>query len=70
VDDERIQAFTSLGAAGITDRLCDYFLPVKITPAYRRTVHDYLHAAAPGDFEAQTRRAAITILQTPEYQLC
>jgi hypothetical protein len=70
VDEERIQAFTSLGAAGITDRLCDYFLPVKITAPYRRTVLDYLKAAPPGDFESQTRRAAITILQTPEYQLC
>ena len=70
VDEERIQAFTSLGAAGITDRLCDYFLPVKITAAYRQTVLDYLRSAPPGDFEAQTRRAAITILQTPEYQLC
>ncbi len=70
VDEERIQAFTSLGPAGITDRLCDYFLPVKITADYRRTVLDYLQSAPPGDFEAQTRRAAITILQSPEYQLC
>jgi uncharacterized protein (DUF1800 family) len=70
VDEERIRAFTSLGAAGIADRLCDYFLPVKITDDYRRTVRDYLEKSHASDFELRTRRAAITILQSPEYQLC
>ncbi len=70
VDDERIRAFTSLGPQGITDRLCDYFLPVRVTSSYRSTLVNYLEKGLDDDFEAQARRATITVLQSPEYQLC
>ena len=71
VDEERIQAFTVLGAQGIADRLCDYFLPGRVDEGYRSALADYL-AAAPdaAAFEDRARRAAITVLQSPEYQLC
>ena len=71
VDDERIQAFVTLGARGIADRLCDYFLPGRVDDAYRAALVDYLSAAPDAAaFEDRARRAAITVLQSPEYQLC
>lgn len=71
VDEERIRAFTVLGPQGIADRLCDYFLPGRVDDGYRSALVDYL-AAAPDDaaFEDRARRATITVLQSPEYQLC
>ncbi len=70
VDEERIQAFTALGPQGIADRLCDFFLPVRVTPDYRATLVNYLAKGESDDFEAQARRATIAVLQSPEYQLC
>lgn len=70
VDEERIRAFTALGPQGITDRLCDFFLPVRVTPEYRATLVEYLEKDLAGDFEAQARQATIAVLQSPEYQLC
>lgn len=70
VDEERIRAFTALGPQGITDRLCDYFLPTRVTDFYRDTLVDYLEKGLADDFEAQARRATIAVLQSPEYQLC
>ncbi len=70
VDEERIRAFTSLGPEGIADRLCDYFLPGSVSPAYRATLIEYLARGMNDDFEAQARRATIAVLQSPEYQLC
>jgi hypothetical protein len=70
VDEERIRSFTSLGPQGIADRLCDYFLPVRVTNSYRATLVNYLEKGLEDDFEAQARRATIAILQSPEYQLC
>jgi len=71
VDEERIRSFTVLGPQGIADRLCDYFLPVRVTPAYRSTLVQYLeNERDDDDFEAQARRATIAVLQSPEYQLC
>jgi uncharacterized protein (DUF1800 family) len=70
VDEERLRAFTALGPQGIADRLCDYFLPVRVTNAYRSTLINYLDKGREDDFEAQARRATIAVLQSPEYQLC
>lgn len=71
VDEERIRAFTALGPQGIADRLCDFFLPGRVDDGYRAALVAYL-MAAPDDaaFEDRARRAAITVLQSPEYQLC
>jgi Uncharacterized protein conserved in bacteria len=71
VDEERIRAFTALGPRGIADRLCDYFLPGRVDDGYRSALVDYL-SSAPDDavFEDRARRATITVLQSPEYQLC
>ncbi|MBC8011715.1 MAG: DUF1800 domain-containing protein, partial [Burkholderiales bacterium] len=70
VDEERIRAFTALGPQGITDRLCDFFLPVRVTPEYRATLVGYLEKGLADDFETQARLATIAVLQSPEYQLC
>ncbi|MCX6936427.1 MAG: DUF1800 family protein [Verrucomicrobia bacterium] len=70
VDDERIRTFASLGAPGIAERLCDFFLPVRVTPEYRATLTQFLTASSPAEAEAKARRATIAILQSPEYQLC
>jgi uncharacterized protein (DUF1800 family) len=70
VDEERIRAFTALGPDGIADRLCDYFLPVRVSAAYRAALVDYLAAGPDDEFETRARQAAIAVLQSPEYQLC
>ncbi len=70
VDEERLRAFTALGPEGIADRLCDYFLPVRVSPDYRSALVDYLAKAASLDFADQARRATVAVLQSPEYQLC
>jgi uncharacterized protein (DUF1800 family) len=71
VDSERIRAFTVLGPAGVADRLCDYFLPGRVDAGYRDAIADYLKASEDeDDFSGRTRRAAIAVLQSPEYQLC
>lgn len=70
VDEERIQTFTSLGAQGIADRLCDYFLPYPVTPDYRAALVGYLEKSPAADFAEQARRATVAVLQSPEYQLC
>ena len=71
VDDERIQAFVTLGPRGIADRLCDYFLPGRVDDGYRSALVDYLSAASDeAAFEDRARRTAIAVLQSPEYQLC
>jgi uncharacterized protein (DUF1800 family) len=71
VDEERIRAFTALGPQGVADRLCDYFLPGRVDDGYRSALVGYLDAATGASaFEDRARRAAITVLQSPEYQLC
>ncbi len=70
VDDERIRDLASLGANGVADRLCDFFLPLAVPPAYRATVVDYLETGTSEELEERVRRATIALLQSPEYQLC
>ena len=70
VDEERIRAFTALGPQGIADRLCDFFLPVRVSEDYRSTLVAYLAKGQSDDFAEQARRATIAVLQSPEYQLC
>lgn len=70
VDDDRIRDLASLGPRGVADRLCDFFLPVAVTPAYRATVVDSIEAAPRAEHEERVRRATIAVLQSPEYQLC
>jgi len=70
VDDERIRDLASLGARGVADRLCDFFLPVAVTPAYRAALVEHLETGPRPEFEERVRRATIALLQSPEYQLC
>lgn len=71
VDEERIQAFTALGPQGIADRLCDFFLPGRVDDGYREAIVEYLNGTRDAAvFEDRARRAAIAVLQSPEYQLC
>lgn len=70
VDEERIRAFTALGAEGIADRLCDYFLPVRAPDDYRAALVEHLRSGPALDFEDRARAATVAVLQSPEYQLC
>lgn len=71
VDDERIRAFTSLGAQGIAGRLCDFFLPGRVDEGYRAALVAHLESAPDAaEFENRARGATIAVLQSPEYQLC
>ncbi len=69
VDEQRITGFATLGPAAIADRLCNFFLPGKVDQAYRDALITFL-SADPNDLEDRARRAAIAVLQSPEYQLC
>ncbi len=70
VDNERITSFTSLGATGMAERLCDYFLPVRVTPEYRSALTQFLGENRSNEAEVKARSATIAVLQSPEYQLC
>lgn len=69
VDEQRISGFATLGPDGIAERLCTYFLPGRVDAAYRDSLATFLRQS-PADLEDRARRAAIAVLQSPEYQLC
>ncbi|MET0262354.1 MAG: DUF1800 domain-containing protein [Rariglobus sp.] len=72
VSEERLE--TMLGkmtSDQITARFLDYFLPVKVSSVYRSNVQSFI-AEETNETKrlSRLRSAAITILQSPEYQLC
>lgn len=72
VEEDRLAKMTeSMNTDQITARFLDYFLPVRVSAAYRENVRAFLAAANEKDkLPARVRNAAVTILQSPEYQLC
>ena len=71
VTDERLGAMlTSLTPAQITDRFVDYFLPIKVDAFFRSSILAFLSDPAAKDRLVRLRNTAVTLLQSPEYQLC
>ncbi|HTJ78597.1 MAG TPA: DUF1800 domain-containing protein [Rariglobus sp.] len=71
VTDERLDAMlASMTPEQITARFVDYFLPIKVDSFFRSNVLAFLSDPAAKDRLARLRSTAITLLQSPEYQLC
>ena len=72
VDDLRLQAFADAAPAEAVARLQDEFLPLSLEPGLASALEAYL-AASGNDTGARlqrVRRAAITVFESPVYQLC
>lgn len=63
---------TGLDAGAAASRLIADFLAVPTSPEFHGDVQQFLAAAGadPVQRQRRTRRAAVTLLQSPEYQLC
>jgi len=72
VTEERLEKMLqSMTSDQITARFVDYFLPVKVSETYRANVRSFLTGETDGAKRlARLRNTAITLLQSPEYQLC
>ncbi|HVW19765.1 MAG TPA: DUF1800 domain-containing protein [Opitutaceae bacterium] len=67
----RLDPFLAESPAEAARRMQSEFLAAPPEPALQQGLADYLAAAAPGpDRFRRVRRAAITLLETPAYQLC
>lgn len=72
VDADSLRAYLALDPDQLTSHFADYLLPVSPDSAYRAALRDFLAADA-ADRRARTdrvRNATVTLLQSPEYQLC
>jgi uncharacterized protein (DUF1800 family) len=73
VEPESLRDYAALEPAQAADRFIDYLLPVKPDASVRDALRDFLAAddAATRRTRAdRVRNAAVTLLQSPEYQLC
>src|SRR5258708_3880113 len=70
VSNERFQPLANLSPEDIVNRFVDYFLPVKVDSTYRQAIHDFIAGGDPTKRLNRVRNAAITLLQSPEYELC
>ena len=71
VDAARLKEFAGATPDAIATRFLETFLPGTQDPNYRREVTDFLKGdGLPSQQFARTRATAITLLQSPEYQLC
>jgi len=72
VTDERLDAMlASSTPAQITDHFVDYFLTVRVDDGFRGSVLAFLSdPTAAANRRARLRSTAVTLLQSPEYQLC
>ncbi|HZP60623.1 MAG TPA: DUF1800 domain-containing protein [Opitutaceae bacterium] len=72
VTNDRLEAtFGKFDAAQLTDRLCDYFLPVTVDAGFRDDVKAFLTGDGSDQHRlARIRSTIMTVLQSPEYQLC
>ncbi len=71
VTDERLDAMlASSTPAQITDRFVNYFLTVRVDDGFRASVLAFLSDPAAKNRLARLRSTAVTLLQSPEYQLC
>ena len=72
VDDAHLAPFAGLDPAAAATGLAANYLAVPVGPGFRDTVRQFLapeHADTPQKLQ-RLRRAAVTLLQSPEYQLC
>lgn len=72
VNEDRLESMlASMNTDQITSRFVDYFLPVKVPAVFRNNVHDFLDGEKDATKRvARLRNTAVTLLQSPEYQLC
>lgn len=72
VADRRLTETAKLDAAVAADRLVNDFLAVPVAPEFQDGVRQFLASAGADESQRlrRTRRAAVTLLQSPEYQLC
>jgi len=72
VPDELLAPLATLDPAAASDRLLANFLALPAAPPFREAVRQFLasdHADGTPNLR-RLRRAAVTLLQSPEYQLC
>jgi uncharacterized protein (DUF1800 family) len=71
VADSRLEPLLRLSPATVVESLETDFLPVPPAPAFGESLTRFLlPAAAEAERMRRMRRATMTLLQTPEYQLC
>ncbi|MFA6289892.1 MAG: DUF1800 domain-containing protein [Opitutaceae bacterium] len=71
VTDERLEAMLANSTpARITDHFVDHFLTVRVDAGFRASVLAFLSDPAAKNRLARLRSTAVTLLQSPEYQLC
>ncbi len=72
VSDRLLEGFTPLDPGAAAGRLVNRFLAVPVAPAFRDSVAQFIAASDPEPTPRlrRLRRAAVTLLQSPEYQLC
>lgn len=72
VTEERLEKMLqSMNADQITARFVDYFLPVKVSDTFRANVRSFLTGETDEAKRlTRLRNTAVTLLQSPEYQLC
>ncbi|QYM79897.1 DUF1800 domain-containing protein [Horticoccus luteus] len=68
--DDRFKKLLPLTDAEVTTALCDFLLPVHVAPDYRAAITQFLAQGDAARRLARIRNAAITLLGSPEYQLC
>lgn len=71
VSDETLAPFAALPPAAAAERLIQAFLAGPASPAMRENLAQFIAAeSAPHSRARRLRRAVVTLLQSPEYQLC
>jgi uncharacterized protein (DUF1800 family) len=70
VTDEPFSALAGLDPAGAAQKLTADLLPDGASPAVRQNLQQFIAAANDRQRVARIRRAAVTLMQSPEYQLC
>ena len=72
VADDTLAPLAKLAPAAAAEKLAADFLAVPTPPEFSASVRDFLAAAGPSEAQRlrRVRRAAVTLLQSPEYQLC
>ncbi|MBC8040283.1 MAG: DUF1800 family protein, partial [Opitutaceae bacterium] len=72
VTEDRLEKMlASMTPDQITARFVDYFLPVKVSESYRSSVQSFLTGETDKNKQlSRLRNTAVTLLQSPEYQLC
>ncbi len=71
VADGSLQPLNALAAPAAVEVLETDYLPVRSEPSFTTGLADFIAAgASPAEHLRRVRRATITLLQSPEYQLC